>query len=73
MKPTRWYSGDQKPAYVGVYQRKFGKACSYFPNTTFFSRWDGIAWAQNGVTVDSAYAQTRVAFLQYLPWRGLVK
>jgi len=73
MKPTGWYDGEQKPAYIGVYQRKFGKASSYFPNTTFFSRWDGKDWAQPGVTVDSADAQMRWAHLQHLPWRGLVK
>jgi hypothetical protein len=73
MKRTRWYSGDQKPAYVGVYERKFGKASGYYPNTTFFTRWDGKDWRGNAVTVDGADAQTRVAFLPHLPWRGLVK
>ena len=73
MKQTRWYSGGQKPVYVGVYERKFGKASSYFPNTTFFSRWDGKDWLCNAVTVDGADTQIRVSLLQYLPWRGLVK
>jgi ribosomal protein L35AE/L33A len=73
MKRTRWYSRDQKPAYVGVYERKFGKASSYFPNTTFFTRWDGKNWRGNAVTVNGAEGAIEVAFLQCLPWRGLVK
>ena len=73
MKPTGWYDGEQKPVYVGVYERKFGKASSYFPHTTFFSRWDGKNWMGNAVRVDGAETQIRVALLQHLPWRGLVK
>lgn len=73
MKPTGWYDGEQKPAYIGVYQRKFGKASSYFPNTTFFSLWDGKDWIGNAVTVDGADTQIRVSLLQHLPWRGVVK
>ena len=73
MKRTRWYDGEQKPVYVGVYERKFGKASSYFPNTTFFTRWNGENWSKNRVTVDDADTQRRWAHLQHLPWRGLTK
>lgn len=73
MKRTRWYDGEQKPVYVGVYERKFGKTSSYFPNTTFFTRWNGENWSKNRVTVDDADTQRRWAHLQHLPWRGLVK
>lgn len=73
MKRTKWYDGDQKPAYVGVYERKFGKASGYFPNMTFFTRWNGENWSQNAVTVKGADAKRRWAHLQNLPWRGVVK
>ena len=73
MKRTRWYDGEQKPVYVGVYERKFGKASSYFPHTTFFSRWDGKYWAQSGVTVEGADARRNFSHLQHLPWRGFTK
>jgi len=71
MKRTKWYDGEQKPVYVGVYERKFGKASGYYPNTTFFTRWNGENWSKNRVTVDSANAQRHWAHLQHLPWRGV--
>lgn len=73
MKRTRWYNGEQKPAYIGVYERKYGKASSSFPNMTFFTRWDGENWRNNAVTVDQADARRFLSYLQHLPWRGLTK
>ena len=73
MKRTRWYDGEQKPVYVGVYERKFGKASSYFSYTTFFTRWNGENWSGNAVTVAGADDRRHLGELQHLPWRGLTK
>lgn len=69
MKLTEWYSGDQKPARKGVYQRK-GSFC------VMFCYWDGLYWYFNGMTEERAlnhYRNGEKAWLKGRHWRGVAK
>ena len=60
MKLTGWYQGDQKPVYVGYFERQVSK---YF---TWVDWWDGKEW----VTEEGSFY---VMAHQNLPWRGVAK
>ena len=70
MKPTGWYEGTQKPAYIGVYERVFGSV-SY--TLYLYSKWDGKEWLINSGDVDTANIQRLGSLSQNIPWRGLTK
>ena len=73
MKLTPWFSGDQKPVRVGVYQRKNSEYEHYIP-TSHFSYWDGAAWCASAHDMLLARAYSRyVSLSQNLPWRGVMK
>lgn len=70
MKLTAWYAGNQKPARVGVYQRRYpdGRAYECY--------WNGKVW---GLGFGSSNAKTLplskrfASGTQSLPWRGVSK
>lgn len=67
MKLTPWFTGDQKPVRVGVYQRKQGESSHY-------SYWCGDPWGASAHDMMSAKAYSPYASLsQNLPWRGVMK
>ncbi len=68
MKLTPWFSGDQKPIRVGVYEVKYP-----FPFPVY-SYWDGADWKTITISVKAAYKHKRFADkVQNLPWRGVMK
>lgn len=72
LKLTPWFSGDEKPVRVGVYQRNYAH-----PNKktgTVFNYWNGICWGIYGTTVNEAikYGYINSDFKK-LPWRGVLK
>lgn len=71
MKLTSWFSGDQKPIRVGVYERKYHNTRS-----RFYCYWNGCCWSVWALTVGQAsyltdYEDRSIA--QNLPWRGVMK
>ena len=68
MKRTGWYDGEQKPAYIGVYQRK---SLSGWGDE--FVRWDGTYWHRGSYTIEEANNAVGISASQDLPWRGLTK
>lgn len=71
MNRTGWYSGDQKPARPGVYEREYtgNKAVLY-------CYWSGTDWCLCSYFSSSAFVygrQRSVSTNQSLPWRGLTK
>ena len=72
MKLTGWYSGNQKPARVGVYQQ-FGVD----RKTVGYQYWNGNLWFSWCYTPDAAYRARKgcpVAFCyQDDKWRGVDK
>lgn len=69
MKLTEWYAGNQKPARVGVYQRKYGVG-------VFYCYWNGKTWGlgfkennQTTLLVSKQWASK----LYNLKWRGIAK
>ena len=68
MKTTAWYSGDQKPVRVGVYERKysFGIYCCWW-NGEAFQAWDSTP----ALCAKRAQRSRLVSGLQSLPWRGV--
>ena len=74
MKLTEWYSGEQKPVRVGVYERlmkPMGDLCMY-------AYWDGrrwfrTEWSVHGPLTTSQSKPSCVSMYQYEPWRGLAK
>ncbi len=71
MKLTPWFSGDQKPVRVGVYQRDiFGKGIEVY------SYWNGNYWCFYSSSVSGAVMKDGLhleSAEQNLPWRGVMK
>ena len=66
MKRTGWYSGHQKPARPGVYERlHFGY--------TEYSLWAGGLWWAGMSTPSRAERESTASPYQSLPWRGLTE
>jgi hypothetical protein len=64
-KLTGWFSGIQKPAYVGVYQRLHNKQ-------SYFAFWNGNYWCRYQSIVDHAYdVRDCRSIFDSVPWRGL--
>lgn len=62
---TGWYSGDQKPARPGVYQREFPTGC------ILFCRFDGQQWFRGFLFRGYAEKTKVISEKQSQPWRGL--
>jgi hypothetical protein len=72
MKLTDWYSGDQKPVYVGVYQREYEDG----ETVERYCYWDGKLFSAAFLTMGQAYefaGCTSISLAQDLPWRGVCK
>ncbi len=70
MKLTPWFSGDQKPVRMGVYQRAYADAGEKY------CYWDGQYWGSPTVTAKGAdhwSFATNESIYQNLPWRGVMK
>ena len=73
MKPTPWYTGDQKPMpdRVGPYERDYKYGQRYY-----YCWWDGKNFG-TGLPVVNECADIRMEFgaspRQNLPWRGVAK
>jgi hypothetical protein len=71
MKLTEWYSGDQKPARLGVYGRKFPGV-----KTAKYSWWNGRKFSGGYSSVELC-ERWKMSFgeskSQHLPWRGIAK
>ena len=76
MKRTGWYSGNQKPIRLGVYERyyQFGAR-----GEIYFCYFDGFVWLVGAkLAMDAmnaamnSYPHDECA-MQILPWRGLRK
>ena len=59
MKLTGWYQGDQKPVYIGEYERK------YADKSFLLAYWDGMCWRYD--------PRSSICLFQKLPWRGVAK
>lgn len=69
MKLTGWYSGEQKPARVGVYQRKGQYSIMY-------CYWNGRNWRVGFPNKKDAFFWADspcVSMHEDLPWRGVAK
>ena len=70
-KYTPWFSGDVKPARVGVYQRLYFTA----PKPVY-CHWDGANWGMPEIN-RARYAPTTnaggISGHQNKPWRGLTE
>ncbi len=76
MKLTPWFSGDQKPVRVGVYERKYGEADD--DEAGLYCYWDGLHWHAWEATAYGAYIHVNLrnphySAFQYEPWRGVLK
>lgn len=72
MKLTEWYSGDQKPVRVGVYERDYSE--EYQDNEIgVYCRWDGERWYVYDDSIEASAKQWVVTTMQSLPWRGIAK
>jgi hypothetical protein len=70
MKLTDWYSGNQKPVRVGVYEREYGT------KDRFYCYWNGYVFGCADESPCNAWVKHFVAgdsLMQYLPWRGVAK
>ena len=66
MKLTGWYQGDQKPVYVGVFEKLHPSDMSAF------SYWDGARWNCMRATIYGAvFYKNYQSQDQTLPWRGV--
>lgn len=74
MKLTGWYSGDQKPARVGVYERDYKPVLGM--HDVNYAYWNGETWGMGAYDRETAkwyhraYSQRGSAGL---PWRGIAK
>jgi hypothetical protein len=71
MKLTGWYSGDQKPVRVGIYQRAYD--CG---TLILYCYWDGVNFGGGVLTSGHAslsYQYHGSSLSQSLPWRGVAK
>lgn len=71
MKLTGWYSGDQKPVRVGVYQQTNGNF------RLGYQYWDGKLWRSWCKTPEDAYRVREglpaAPVYQNDQWRGIAK
>lgn len=67
MIKTRWYTGNQKPVHIGVYERNIRHGGFRY------SMWNGTDWLDWCGTVSYAYEQNGKSGTQDAPWRGLKK
>jgi hypothetical protein len=64
---TSWYSGTQKPARIGVYERLVDER-----GYVQYNYWTGLRWAIGGHSPDDAMKYSRIASnYQNVAWRGL--
>ena len=65
-KLTPWFSGDVKPARIGVYERAYGNA------KRRFNFYDGHCWMFGGDSPAGAdFYRSLESRAGPLPWRGL--
>ena len=58
MTVTQWFSGDEKPVHIGLYERQYDSG-------NYIEYWDGLEWR---------YPVSQwPAFIQDVPWRGIAK
>lgn len=71
MKLTGWYSGDQKPARVGVYERLYDKN----HGIKLYCFWDGAHFSIGYLSPNACAnrLKSQAAPDQYFPWRGVAK
>jgi hypothetical protein len=72
MSPTTdWYSPDQEPEHVGVYERLYSGP-AYAEPVTAFAYWSGNRWGIGMATTADAFAFSDCESLKIKrPWRGL--
>jgi len=73
MKLTPWFSGDQKPARPGVYERDYGDSPCEFGSVVWFCRWGGAYWYAPSRSHGLASTENNVSIRQSLPWRGILR
>jgi len=66
-KRTPWFSGDQKPVHIGIYER--GIDGTPFPHP--FYVWDGQEWVGMGGTTPQTVVGRNPSIWQSIAWRGL--
>ncbi len=82
MKRTKWFSGDETPARVGVYERKYEYGEDIGDGfDVLLSYWDGESWGFTQCRSSQKPAKSAVEHAakfrfpvsgdQYLPWRGI--
>ena len=62
---TNWYSGDQKPVRIGVYEREYWHGF-------LFCYWNGEYWERSFETAHEGLKR-EASIYQDLPWRGVTK
>ena len=68
MKETPWFTGDQKPARVGSYERQ------YKSGIVFYSWWDGMRFGLGMSSPAQSFGGSVMPSTdQNLPWRGIFK
>lgn len=73
MKLTPWFSGDQKPVRVGVYERDYGSG------KTYYCWWNGKVFGCGEREPGEAKMAIKIFGIfwisadQNLPWRGVLK
>jgi hypothetical protein len=70
MKLTPWFSGDQKPVRVGVYERK------HVWEVPVYAYWNGEWWGTGAFRKHRAVHKDyigRPSMHQNLPWRGVMR
>lgn len=73
MKLTPWFSGDQKPVRVGVYQRHYINHKGYIELR--YCWWNGYGFCTSWKSPDSAERNKDMGLSleQQMPWRGVMK
>ena len=68
-KMSRWFSSEEKPWEIGVYERELD-----YPNQ--FSYWNGVFWclaSRSPEQADELHTQERPSAMQDERWRGLAE
>lgn len=71
MKVTDWYTGDQKPVRVGVYERAYS-----YKLYILYCYWNGKLFSCAYRDLELAKSMSdyfRSSLNQNLPWRGIAK
>ena len=70
MKITEWYSGNQKPVRIGIYERDYPDAGVYY------SWWNGLVFgfgAKGKKEAKFEFDRHEASPVQHIPWRGVAK